>query len=261
MKFSLLAPVLQAVVSRNPPETDTLLKRFAVIRAIARRVLPEYRFHWPQMCWWQSESFNRYLDLFSEREGNNTDRRFTVGQLLRLIADVPGATAEVGCYEGAMSWLICHANQGARVHHIFDSFEGLSEPAAVDGGHWHTGALACSEERVQLNLKVFSGNFHTYRGWVPERFADVAGLHFAFVHIDVDLHDPTYESLAFFYPRLNPGGILVCDDYGFTSCPGAQLACDTYLRDKPESMIQLAAGGGFFIKGTATAVDPAAVLQ
>ena len=62
-------------------------------------------------------------------------------------------------------------------------------------------------------------------------------------------------SIAFFYPRLSKGGILLCDDYGFTSCPGATTAIDKFLSDKPEKMISLDSGGGFFIKGTAIASE------
>ena len=75
---------------------------------------------------------------------------------------------------------------------------------------------------------------------------------FAFVHIDVDLYEPTKDSLEFFYPLLSPGGVLLCDDYGSTRCPGALKACDEFLADKPEKMIATSAGSGFFIKGTLT---------
>ena len=91
------------------------------------------------------------------------------------------------------------------------------------------------------------------KGWIPERFAEVADRRFAFVHVDVDLLAPTRDSVSFFYPRLNDGGILLCDDYGFTSCPGATRAIDDYLTDKPEKMIALSGGGGFLIKGCVSA--------
>jgi threonine dehydratase len=38
-------------------------------------------------------------------------------------------------------------------------------------------------------------------------------------------------------------------------CPGATAACDEGLADKPEKMISLPDGGGFFIKGIATAAE------
>lgn len=257
-RMTWLAQLLKAVVRAKTGTPDNLLQRFELLRLLADRVLPEYRFKWPQMDWWQSPAFNDYLDRFDERFGNNADRRWLVAQLLRLVADVPGDTAEVGCYRGAMSWLICASNQRSeqrRVHHLFDSFEGLSLPSANDGKHWRTGDLACGESVVHANLSQFASRFRTYKGWVPDRFSEVADSSFSFVHIDVDLHDPTLDSLAFFYPRLSVGGILVCDDYGFTSCPGATLACDRYMADKPEAMLRLADGGGFLIKGVRTASE------
>lgn len=256
MSMKRLPRLLRTAVGVGLGTPDSLLYRFEILKRLAGRLLPEYRFKWPQMDWWQSDAFTAYLDRFDECDGNNSDRRWLVGQLLRLVADVSGDTAEVGCYRGAMSWLICEANQRSsqrRIHHLFDSFEGLSLPGANDGEHWRAGALACGESLVHSNLSPYAGQFRSYKGWVPARFGEVADCSFSFVHIDVDLHDPTLDSLDFFYPRLNPGGILVCDDYGFTSCPGATLACDRYLADKPEAIVQLPDGGGFLIKGVSTA--------
>lgn len=87
-----------------------------------------------------------------------------------------------------------------------------------------------------------------HKGWIPERFADVAQRKFCFVHVDVDLFQPTRDSLEFFYPRMVRGGIILCDDYGFTSCPGAQTAFDTYLADKPEKVVNLPTGQGFIVR-------------
>lgn len=232
----------------------SILTRFDVLRKIAVELLPEYHFKWPQMAWWEDAGFTAYLERFGESSGCNSDRRWGVYQLLRLIKDVPGDTAECGVYTGAMSWLICRANQNAasvRSHHLFDSFEGLSVPGTPDGSHWSRGDLSCNLERVKANLSEFADTLHYYPGWIPDCFAEVSGRRFAFLHIDVDLHAPTRDALNFFYPLLNPGAIAVCDDYGFTSCPGATLAVDEVLSNKPEKMLMLPDGGGFFIKGIA----------
>ncbi len=205
--------------------------------------------------WWDDEAFTRYLERFGELRGFNTDRRWMLSQLLRLIHDVPGDTAECGVYQGAGSWLICHANSRntsqQRTHHIFDSFEGVSEPGKQDTAYWRAGDLACGIGEVRKNLGEFQ-HLSFRKGWIPERFHDVEHRRFAFVHIDVDLYEPTRDSLAFFYSRMNPGGIILCDDYGFTTCPGATSAVNEILRVKPEKMISLPCGGGFMIKGQAT---------
>jgi len=221
--------------------------RLYILKRVAKLVIPEYRFKWPQLDWWNDQSFTKYLQKFDELEGNNSDRRFAVSQLIRLTSKIEGDTAEVGVYRGAMSWIILNSNCG-RAHHIFDSFEGLSRPSSVDGNHWSEGGLACSEEAVHRNLMEFAERYTCYKGWVPQRFGEVENLRFSFVHIDVDLYEPTKDSISFFYDRLNADGIIVCDDYGFTTCPGATRACNEFLENKPEKMIALSGGGGFLIK-------------
>jgi O-methyltransferase len=221
--------------------------KLLALRKVAHALFPDYRLTWPQIGWWRDPAFNEYLDRFGERRGFNTHRRFMVAQLLRLIEDVEGDTAECGVFEGAGSWLIC---QAGRTHHIFDSFEGLSAPSASDGAYWHQGAMSAGEDIVLYNLSPFEPELH--KGWIPDAFPEVADRTFAFVHIDVDLYQPTLDSLAFFHPRLAPGGIIVCDDYGLTTCPGATRAVDEFLADKPEKMVLLDGGGGFLIKGTRT---------
>jgi len=234
----------------------TVLERFTYLTEMANYVLPEYRFKWPQLDWWNSSEFDSYLNEFDEYKKYNDDRRFMVDQLLRITHCVHGDTAEVGCWKGAMSYLICKSNQTTdKHHHIFDSFEGLSQPLEIDGSHWHAGDMFAPEDLVHKNLSRFEGRYSTYKGWVPTRFSDLSDILFSFVHIDVDLYQPTLDSIDFFYPRLSNGALLVCDDYGFSSCPGATQAIKDYLQDKPEKMIAMASGGGFLIKGIICADD------
>jgi O-methyltransferase len=230
-------------------------RRLRVLRLIGKRLLPNYRYSWPQIAWWRDPEFNAYLARFDDSEEMNAQRHWALYQLLRLVAEIPGDTAECGVFRGASSYLICSAIKSAnqpRTHFVFDSFEGLSEPSAHDGDHWSRGAQACDLETAQRNLRKFD-NVSWHKGWIPDRFADAEGRCFAFVHIDVDLHQPTRDSMQFFYPRMNKGGIILCDDYGFTSCPGATRAIDVFLADKPEKMIALSSGGGFMIAGRRTA--------
>ena len=234
--------------------------RFNLLRLVAKALLPEYRFKWPQMAWWKDRGFNDYLSRFDEQNGMNTDRRWMMYQLLRLTADVAGDTAECGVFNGAGSYLIANFNTNLqnsksaeykRNHCMFDSFAGLSEPSKVDGKFWKAGDMTCPEKQVGENLKNFN-NLLFYPGWIPERFIEVEKKQFSFVHIDVDLFQPTFDSLQFFYPRMSVGGIILCDDYGFTSCPGATKACDDFFADKQEKIISLCSGGGFIIKGVQT---------
>jgi O-methyltransferase len=70
---------------------------------------------------------------------------------------------------------------------------------------------------------------------------------FSFVHLDVDLYQPTMDSLEFFYGKMSPGNIILCDDYGFVTCPGAKKAMDSFFADKPEEIVSLPTGQGFVV--------------
>jgi hypothetical protein len=220
-------------------------RRLGALQLAADWLIPDFRLTWSQLDWWHDAEFNAYLDRFDERKGFNTHRRWMLQQLLKLAEGVSGDTAECGVYLGASSWLIC---QLGRTHHLFDSFEGLSPPQTEDGTYWQAGVFTVNEADVRANLAEFGDRAIFHRGWIPDRFSDVADRTFAFVHVDVDLYRPTCDSIDFFYPRMQPGAVFVCDDYGFATCPGATRAVDEFLADKPEKLVALDAGGCFFTK-------------
>ncbi len=184
------------------------------------------------------------------------ERHYIVYSMAKSAANLPGDTAECGVYRGASSFMICMANKGKPnyEHHGFDSFEGLSQPEAVDipsdnqAYTWKERDLVSSLDIAARHLSRFPF-VRLYKGWIPDRFSEVADRQFSFVHIDVDLYQPTRDSLAFFYERTMPGGIIVCDDYGSINCPGATKAFDEFLSDKQEQqVIQLTTGQGFIVK-------------
>ncbi|MDR1910745.1 MAG: TylF/MycF family methyltransferase [Helicobacteraceae bacterium] len=255
---------------RNAVSSHTGRKHDA-LRLFADMLFKDYRLAWADWDWQKDKTFNDYLDRFGERGGFNTHRKWTLKQLLRLTVFVEGDTAECGVFKGASSYLICAANDYItggggtpdasredsmiKIHHIFDSFEGVSAPTSEDNDYWAKGDLSAGEAIVRENLASFIDRVRLYEGWIPSRFAEVADRKFSFVHIDVDMHDPTRDSLAFFYDRMSGGGIILCDDYGSPFCPGATKACDDFFADKTEKMIALADGGAFMIKGVKTAVS------
>lgn len=222
--------------------------RFAAFEQLGRWLFPGYVFSEYGRTFAEDSVFLEEFLRFSPNSCRSLDRKFAVSEFLKLVSNVPGDTVECGAFEGATSYFMCKAVLPLReAHHIFDSFAGLSSPTQEDGMYWQGGDLSAPIETIKQNLAAFPF-VHYYPGWIPERFAEVASCSFSFVHLDVDLYEPTHDSLEFLYPRTNPGGVIICDDYGFSTCPGARRAMDEFFADKAESIIHMPTGQGVVIK-------------
>lgn len=191
-----------------------------------------------------------YAHYYPNGLGRRVERLYALDQLVKQALIVPGDTVECGVWHGAASHMIMRHTKGSnRLHHMFDSWEGISEPGAMDGEYlqgFGKHYLSIGEDVAKKNLAEFDhGRF--YRGWIPTRFPEVADRKFALVHLDVDLYDPTLDTLKFFYPRMSVGGLMICDDSGLTKCPGARQAMEEFFAKRSEPLIDLPTGQQFVI--------------
>jgi O-methyltransferase len=154
---------------------------------------------------------------------------------------LPGESAECGCARGLSAFCIAALTKIASNpqftgtgFHVFDSFEGLSEPAPEDvdpnsiNPNMVAGKFKFSVDLVKKHLHAFP-DISFYPGWIPSRFEDVADKKFRFLNLDVDLYQPTRDALMFFYPRLVPGGLIVCDDFNWAGAKRAVEECAAAL--------------------------------
>ena len=72
---------------------------------------------------------------------------------------------------------------------------------------------------------------------------------YAPVHVDLDLYEPTRAALAYAYDRMSPGGLVLCDGYGFATCPGARQAVDEFMASRQEPVVHLPTGQGLVLRG------------
>jgi hypothetical protein len=220
----------------------------ALAARFADRMMPGYVLGEDGKRWFQDEEFLRGFDLVAPG-GNrvSAERKYFLRSLLALTDGLPGDTAEAGVWRGSSSWFICdHFAGSGKTHHGFDSFDGLSEPTPADGPYWRTGDLGVGVDVARQVLEGF--DVRLYEGWIPDRFEEVADREFCLVHVDVDLYEPTRDSVEFFYPRIVPGGLLVLDDYGFLTCPGARRGVDEFMASRPEPVIESPTGQAFVVK-------------
>lgn len=187
----------------------------------------------------------REIVTSAPRQTMGVDEAYMIHAAVLRTAKIAGDIAEVGVFWGGTARVICEAKLD-RPLHLFDTFEGLPEPGRIDSA-FRKGEYACSLENVQSYLSAFSG-VHFYPGFFPETAAPVTHRKFSFVHLDVDLYESTLKALEFFYPRMDPGAIVISHDY--VVFPGVRNAFDEFFATKPEPVVELTGNQCLVVKIT-----------
>lgn len=167
---------------------------------------------------------------------------------------------ECGCFRGHSTYMLAkllEQNGFTGQFHVFDSFEGLSEFTDSDACQYYQTPeqkakirkhFASNEEEVRSLLAPFKFvRFHP--GWIPTKFHEIESREFSFLSVDVDLYEPTFQSLKHLFPRLMPSGSVYLDDYGYKTFPGARIAVDEFLAAFPASrLLRMSFGSALIIK-------------
>jgi O-methyltransferase len=165
-----------------------------------------------------------------------TNEAFQLYMLVKSTSKLDGGVAEVGCFMGGSSKIICEA-KGNKEFNVFDTFEGLPELNEVDDNRqFQKGQYSASYEFVIKYLSKYP-NVFLHKGYFPDSAGPIENKTFSFVHLDLDLYESTLASLKFFYPRLVKGAVLMSHDY--STAPGVQRAFEEFFCDKTEPIIEM----------------------
>jgi hypothetical protein len=169
--------------------------------------------------------------------------------------EVPGDFAECGVWRGgsvlAMILTLQELGVSDRDIHLYDTFEGMTEPTEHDTSPVEAPALKTWEEARRRDARPWSEFFepevfneegvrdmllstgypgerlHFVRGPVEETLPAHAPERLALLRLDTDWYESTRHELEHLYPRLSPGGVLIVDDYGHWE--GCKRAVDEYF--------------------------------
>ncbi len=206
--------------------------------------------------------YQRALQKSRMRENATRRERFYhLYQLLRMTAGIPGRTAEAGVFRGCSSFITCEVLKtespvfDGRSHYMVDCFEGLSEPVAKDGDNptkrfGESAFTNTSVDAVRETLADYPG-VNIFKGWIPEVFEQLPEQQYRFVHLDVDVYEPTLAGLRYFFPKIAPGGAILCDDYGpwkNNDWPGCIHAVNEFSEEIGQQFFLLDSGNVFFMK-------------
>lgn len=214
--------------------------------------IPDAAFYTPLFSPWNGYGeFAEYLELANPYSLVSRDRLFVLLSLARNAVQLRGDLWECGVYKGGTARMLAEllrreARPGVKLH-LFDTFAGMPETdGAVDvhrKGDFSDTSLAAVKQVVGNEGRV---EFHP--GWIPESFKEVPDGPIALAHVDVDIYRSVWDCCEFIYPRLEVGGMMVFDDYGFPTCPGARKAVDEFFSGKPETPIVLGTGQALVIR-------------
>ncbi len=168
--------------------------------------------------------------------------------LARQSLHVPGCFLEAGVYKGGTAALLRSVleTEPSKHLHLFDTFEGLPE---VDGSKDLLRRGDFNDTSLEgVRQFVGSDRISYHKGLIPSTFTAIETESIAFAHVDVDLFSSVLACCQFIYPRLSPGGVMVFDDYGYPTCPGAREAVDAFFAGKPEIPLVNPTGQAFVFK-------------
>jgi O-methyltransferase len=190
---------------------------------------------------WESDPTFRALMV--EIEGHtlvDPVRCFMLYQYARCASRVRGDVAEVGVYKGGTARLLARTLGGKKIH-LLDTFAGMP-PTDPDRDLHREGDFADTSLAAVVRYLRGGGDVAFHPGFFPRSAEGLSAKSFCLVHVDVDIYRSVLDCCDFFYPRMEPGGIMLFDDYGFLTCPGAKVAVDEFFSDKPERPCYLPTG-------------------
>lgn len=162
--------------------------------------------------------------------------------------EIAGDLIEVGTFTGQCAMIFqktIEQHESSKVLHVYDNFQ---TQFAIEGSVEAELKKNFQDAGLQLPV-IHKGNFEdTIPATLPDQIS--------FAHIDCGYGGDKFEHrdiilycLDHIYPRMTKGGICILMDYhdatiipdgiGLDVNPGVTLACDEFLKDRPEQMTSL----------------------
>lgn len=176
------------------------------------------------------------------------DRYLYFKDMVERVRSVDGDIIECGVSigHGALLFtLFSDYIETPRTYYGFDSFEGFPNPIDKDEttpitgkGFWanppDTVLKVLRDGRV--GEEVIRDRIRLVKGWFDMTLPKYEGR-IALLHLDCDLYESYKLSLETLYDKVQPGGVIMFDEYGDSRWPGATKAIDEFFSDKPETVL------------------------
>ena len=126
---------------------------------------------------------------------------------------------------------VCFPN---RKLYLFDTFGGFDK-SQLNAEHdnrnqtdYWIDALKNTDEELVVSKMKYKDMVENRKGIFPQTAKGIDDI-FSFVNLDMDIYEPTYEGLCFFWDRLAPGGYIFVRDFG--NWDGIDSAVTSFCRE------------------------------
>lgn len=179
------------------------------------------------------------------------DRLYTLFQAVTNALEVGGDIVELGVYRGGSLKFIAEISGRREGFNLigFDTFKGHVGVAGQDG-RVHVDGMFKGGGIKEVEAYLADPGIRLIEGDVSATFPEYAkkSPRIALAHLDMDIYQPTADALPLAFELLAPGGIILLDDYGFTSCPGVKQAADDFLKQVSATSFHLMTGQMIIVK-------------
>jgi hypothetical protein len=166
---------------------------------------------------------------------------------------IDGAMVECGVWKGgsAMAMMLTLKTLGdeEREFYLYDTYAGMSTPGTADVSFQGEKASEifsslkknsedtsdwCASPLEEVKHNTFGTGYNKDRmcfiqGKVEETIPAHMPQRIALLRLDTDWYESTKHELTHLFPRLQPHGVLIIDDYGYWK--GARKAVDEYIAE------------------------------
>jgi len=211
------------------------------------------------------EDAKRVIERVTPRTMTGREKLFGLILATRYVVEnnVPGDFVECGVWRGgsmqAAALTLAESGDTTRHLHLFDTYEGMSQPSEKDRTNDGTPASHLLEVKVKdshlwavasledvqegmAEIDYPQELIHFHQGMVEETVPRDAPGTIAMLRLDTDWYESTRHELEHLYDRLSPGGILIIDDYGHWE--GARLATQEFMQERGSELLLLPLGTG-----------------
>lgn len=199
---------------------------------------------------------SEFVDCYNAVRQNTLVDLYRLHELWTLagqLANRGGDFLEVGVWRGGTGCLMAARAKAlgspARIF-LCDTFSGVVKAGGMDA-HYKGGEHADTSVEIVRDLAAKMGldNIDLLKGVFPDETGQrVADRTIALCHIDVDVYESAGQVLDWVWPRLQVGGVVVFDDYGFSTCDGVTRLVNERARDADALTMHNLNGHGVMVK-------------